>query len=106
MHLSDEEKAMRDGRDGPAVQKAMDLLIRYGEALGAERLVETHNVCATITSTTPFQRDFAMERGGGMDSVFSEFSLDSRKWSRSPASRPSPATCNSASTPASPNAWA
>ena len=79
MHLSDEEKAMYDGRDGPAVQKAMDLLVRYGEALGAERLVETHNVCATITSTTPFQRDFALAKGGGMDAVFSEFSLDSQE---------------------------
>ncbi|MBO9645012.1 MAG: aconitase X catalytic domain-containing protein [Pseudacidovorax sp.] len=78
MHLSDEEKAMYDGRDGPAVQKAMDLLVRYGEALGAERLVETRNVCATITSTTPFQRDFAQTRGG-MDAVFSEFSLDSQE---------------------------
>ena len=40
MRLTDEEKAMRDGRDGPAVAKAMDLLIRYGEALGAQALVE------------------------------------------------------------------
>lgn len=78
MHLSDEEKAMLDGRDGPAVQKAMDLLVRYGEALDAERLVSTHNVCATITSTTPFQRDFARAKGG-MDAVFSEFSLDSQE---------------------------
>jgi len=35
MQLTDHEKAMLDGRDGPAVQKAMDLLMRYGEALGA-----------------------------------------------------------------------
>ena len=62
MYLTDEEKAMLDGRDGPAVHKAMDLLVRYGEALGAERLVETRNVCASITSTTPFQRDFAFSR--------------------------------------------
>jgi predicted aconitase len=78
MRLTDEEKAMYDGHEGPAVQKAMDLLVRYGEALGAERLVETRNVCATITSTTPFQRDFALAKGG-MDAVFSEFSLDSQE---------------------------
>ncbi|MBL0418962.1 aconitase X catalytic domain-containing protein [Ramlibacter sp. AW1] len=75
MHLTDEEKAMRDGRDGPAVAKAMDLLIRYGEALGAEGLVETRNVCGTVTATTPFMRDFAQEKGG-LDAVFSEFNLD------------------------------
>jgi predicted aconitase len=39
MRLSDVEKGMRDGEAGPAIAKAMDLLIRYGEALGAENLV-------------------------------------------------------------------
>lgn len=78
MRLSDEEKAMRDGRDGDAVAAAMDLLIRYGEALGAEDLVETRNVCGTVTATTPFMRDFAMAKGG-LDAVFSEFNLDSAR---------------------------
>lgn len=75
MRLTDEEKAMCDGRDGAAVARAMDLLVRYGEALGAEALVETRNVCGTVTATTPFMRDFAMARGG-LDAVFSEFNLD------------------------------
>ncbi|MDB5914791.1 MAG: hypothetical protein JWP22_3466 [Ramlibacter sp.] len=78
MRLTDEEKAMRDGRDGAAVAKAMDLLMRYGEALGAEALVETRNVCGTVTATTPFLRDFALEKGG-LDAVFSEFNLDSQE---------------------------
>jgi predicted aconitase len=76
MRLTDDEKAMRDGRDGEAVALAMDLLIRYGEALGAERLVDTNNVCGTVSASTPFMRDYAQERGG-MDAVFSEFNLDS-----------------------------
>jgi len=76
MRLSDDEKAMRDGRDGPAVARAMDLLIRYGEALGADALVETHNVCGTVTASTPFLRDFAL-KAGGLDAVYSEFNLDS-----------------------------
>ena len=75
MRLTDEEKAMRDGRDGAAVAKAMDLLIRYGHALGAEDFVETRNVCGSVTATTPFLRDFAMAKGG-FDAVFSEFNLD------------------------------
>ena len=49
--------------------------MRYGEALGAERLVETRNVAGTVSATTPFMRDFALEKGG-MDAVFSEFNLD------------------------------
>lgn len=78
MRLNKDEQAMFDGRDGQAVQLAMDLLIRYGEALGAERLVDTNNVCGTVSATTPFMRDFALA-GGGMDAVFSEFNLDSAK---------------------------
>ena len=76
MKLTDPEKALRDGSEGPAVAAAMDLLVRYGEALGAERLVDTNNVCGTVGATMPFLRDFA-QGPGGMDAVFSEFSLDS-----------------------------
>ncbi|UCE32308.1 MAG: aconitase X catalytic domain-containing protein [Burkholderiales bacterium] len=76
MRLNDDERAMLDGRDGPAVRKAMELLVRYGQALGAERLVDTRNVAGTIGASTPFMRDFEARRGG-MDAVFSEFNLDS-----------------------------
>ncbi|MDS0847866.1 aconitase X catalytic domain-containing protein [Burkholderia orbicola] len=76
MQLNDDERAMLDGRDGAAVQRAMDLLVRYGEALGASRLVDTNNVCGTVGATMPFLRDYAA-RHGGLDAVFSEFNLDS-----------------------------
>jgi predicted aconitase len=76
MKLTDAEKAMLDGAKGKAHAKAMELLVRYGEALGAERLVETGNVCGTWGAATPFMRDFAL-RKGGLDAVFSEFNLDS-----------------------------
>ena len=76
MKLTPQEQAMFDGDQGPAIQKAMDLLVRYGRALGAERLVETNNVVASVSATTPFMRDFARQNGG-MDAVFSQFSLDS-----------------------------
>ena len=78
MKLSDIEQSMLQGDQGPAIGRAMDLLVRYGEALGAERLVETRNVCGTVGATTPFMRDFAQARGG-MDAVFSEFNLDSEQ---------------------------
>lgn len=77
MKLRPDEQAMLDGAEGPARQKAMDLLVRYGEALGAERFVDTNNVIATVGATTPFLRDYAEEHAGGMDAIFSEFSLDS-----------------------------
>ena len=46
----------------PARQKAMDLLVRYGEALGAERLVETNNVAGAFNASTPSVRELVAER--------------------------------------------
>jgi predicted aconitase len=73
MQLTDYEKQMRDGDHGAAKARAMDLLIRYGEALGAEKLVETNNVAGTWAVANPILKDFAKS----MDAVFSEFNLDS-----------------------------
>ena len=54
MRLTDQEKAMLDGAEGPAKQKAMDLLVRYGEALGAERFVDVTNIAGVPGSSTLF----------------------------------------------------
>ena len=61
--LADDEKAMLDGARGIAKQKAMELLVRYAKALGAERFVDTKNVagvpghplssCRNISKNTP-----------------------------------------------------
>jgi hypothetical protein len=75
MKLSDAERAMLDGCEGAAKQKAMDLLVRYGEALGAERLVETHNVAGAFNASTPSVRALVAR---GYDAVYSELNLDSR----------------------------
>jgi predicted aconitase len=65
---------MLDGAEGRAIQAAMDLLVRYGEALGAERLIETNNVCgANIFGP----RHVRLARQASHDGVFAELSLDS-----------------------------
>jgi predicted aconitase len=74
MKLTDAEKAMLDGEHGKAKQKAMDLLVRYGEALNAERLVDVKNVAGTWNAGSPAMKPFAEK---GMDAVFSKFNLDS-----------------------------
>ncbi|MBX5466769.1 MAG: aconitase X catalytic domain-containing protein [Firmicutes bacterium] len=76
MQLTDEERAMLDGRYGEAVQQAMDLLVRYGEALGAERMVEVRNV-AGANIFTPAQR--ALAKAQDHAAAFSELSLNSAK---------------------------
>ena len=68
-----------DGQPGAeARQKAMNLLVRNGEALGAERLVDTNNVTGTAGSSSIFIRDFYAEEGvQNRDKLFTRFDLDS-----------------------------
>jgi predicted aconitase len=75
--LTDAERAMLDGAQGPAVGKAMDLLIRYADALGAERFVETNNVAGVPGSSPQWVKDHYAADGGDYRAVFSRFDLDS-----------------------------
>ncbi|WP_206916597.1 aconitase X [Alicyclobacillus suci] len=73
MRLTADEEAMLDGKEGRAVQRAMELLVQYGDALGAERLVDTNNVCgANVFSPAPGLPKFESH-----DQIFSQMSLDS-----------------------------
>src|SRR5262245_57429380 len=81
MGLTDSERAMLDGGEGKAKQKAMELLVRYAEALGAERFVDTNNVAGVPGSANPFLQNYYMGSGGcehsDYDVIFSRFDLDS-----------------------------
>ena len=77
MKLTDSEKAMLDGRDGPARQKAMQLLVRYAEALGAERFVDTTNVAGVPGTSNPFLEGHYTDAGDRYDVIYSRFDLDS-----------------------------
>ena len=79
MNLTDTEKMMLEGREGIAVQKAMELLVRYGDALGAERLVDTNNVCGAVTAPTPEKMEMVKIKGfeHALQAGFSEMNLDS-----------------------------
>src|SRR5688572_20309825 len=75
--LTPAERAMLDGEQGPAVQKAMDLLVRYAEALGAEDFVETNNVAGVPGSSPKWVKEYYAADGGDYRAVFSRFDLDS-----------------------------
>jgi len=75
MFLTDGEKAMRDGAEGPAVAAAMDLLLRYGAALDAERLCDIRNVAGTMTQPSPVKARLVKEHG--WDKAFAVINLDS-----------------------------
>jgi predicted aconitase len=77
MKLTDHEKAMLDGRDGKARQKAMELLVRYGEALNAERFVDTTNVAGVPGTSNVFLENHFKDAGDRYDVIYSRFDLDS-----------------------------
>ncbi len=78
MKLTYDEQAMLDGAAGPGKQKAMDLLVRYAEALGAEKFVDTKNVAGVPGSSTMFLQNYYRQRGdASYEAVFSQFDLDS-----------------------------
>lgn len=75
MQLTEAEQRMADGAEGAAKARAMDLLVRYGTALGAERMVEVTNVAGTWSSTTPWVQA-GLDRPDDFDTIFSRFNLD------------------------------
>jgi predicted aconitase len=78
MQLTDAERALCDGSEGKAKQKAMDLLIRYGEALGAERFVNTTNVAGVPGYYNPVLLDYyKVTAEDAYDVIYSRFDLDS-----------------------------
>ena len=43
MNLTDEEKKMLDGKEGSIVQKAMEALVKIGEAFGAKKMIKAYS---------------------------------------------------------------
>jgi len=74
--LTDAEQAMLEGESGTATQRAMELLVRYADALGAERFVETNNVAGVPGSAPQWVKDYYAEDGGDYRAVFCRFDLD------------------------------
>lgn len=75
--LTDDEKRMLDGSGGAACQKAMELLVRYADALGAERFVDTKNIAGVPGASNPLLNQYFRDRGPVYDAIFSYFDLDS-----------------------------
>ncbi len=48
MLLTDEQKRMYEGEYGPGMQKALTMLVEYGNVWDAERMVKVHNVDAIV----------------------------------------------------------
>ncbi len=75
--LNSDEQAMLEGKEGVPRQKAMELLVKYAEALGAEEFIDTNNV--TLTTGTLPDIDLVQMIVPSMDpdEIASKFYLDS-----------------------------
>ncbi|MFF3572437.1 aconitase X [Nocardia jiangxiensis] len=71
--LSPADERMLTGEQGPAVQAALELLVRYGELMGAQRLVDTDNVCGANIFGPRHARVLGTTDPAAL---FSRFSLD------------------------------
>lgn len=49
MKLTDQQRGMLEGEDGPIIGMAMNYLVKYGEAMGAEKLIPVENVHTVFT---------------------------------------------------------
>ena len=56
MYLSDEQKRMLEGEHGKGAQKALNMLVKYGEAFGAERFARV-DTCHAGASPLPFLKE-------------------------------------------------
>ena len=77
VRLAQDEQDMLEGKEGPAKQKAMELLVKYAEALGAERFIDTNNVTiipGSIPGTEIIQK---VVPSLDADEIASKFLLDS-----------------------------
>jgi predicted aconitase len=74
VRLTEDERRMHGGAEGAAVAAAMDLLVRYGDALGCERLCDIRNVAGTMTQPSPVKARLAAE--GGWGKAYAVINLD------------------------------
>ncbi len=77
MKLKADEQKMLDGTEGKARQKAMELLVRYAEALGADSFVDTSNVTIIPGSIPDVSIVRRIVPSLDPDEVASRFMLDS-----------------------------
>lgn len=80
MYLSPEEQEMLNGAHGAAKKAAMELLVEYGEALGAEKMVPISSACVGTPAGNPPALFHALSVDPtDIDAIFSKLVLRSKE---------------------------
>jgi predicted aconitase len=77
MRLARDEQDMLEGKEGLAKQKAMELLVKYAEGLGADRFVDTDNATVIVGSIPDVKIVQKVVPSLDADEIASRFLLDS-----------------------------
>jgi hypothetical protein len=77
MKLARDEKGMLEDKEGSATRKAMELLVKYAEALGADRFVDTNNATIIVGSIPYIKIVEKVVPSLDVDEIASRFLLDS-----------------------------
>jgi predicted aconitase len=77
MQLTRDEQDMLEGGQGLARQKAMELLVNYGEAVGADKFVDTNNVSVIVGAIPDADIIKKVVPSLDVDEIASKFFLDS-----------------------------
>ena len=76
IYLTDYEKELLNGKHGKDKQKAMEFIVEYAIALGAEKLVEISSVTGGLGSSKNIMEDLEKENYD-MEKIFCEYKLNS-----------------------------
>jgi hypothetical protein len=87
MKLTNEQRAMLEGEQGPILAMAMNYLVKYGEAMSAEKLIPVHNVHTIFTvpmggdaeQVVTLLKMFGQQRVKALTTTHVGF-LDFKKW--------------------------
>ena len=82
MKLTDEEKKMLDGSYGPGTAMAMDIVIKWGEAYDAERLVDVTHTHTVPTEPIEWLRKISEGAKARTYSTMHPFPFDLKRWKK------------------------
>ena len=80
MQLTDEEKRMLDGEYGEGTAKAMDMVIKWGEVYGAERLVDVSNTHTSPGEPIEWLKEMSAGAKARTYSTVHPFPIDRQRW--------------------------
>lgn len=80
MQLTDEEKRMLNGEFGEGTAKAMDMVIKWGEVYGAEKLVDVTNTHTSPGEPIEWLKEMCQGARARTYSTVHPFPIDRKRW--------------------------